>query len=40
MPPNQLAGQTFLAVLCLLAVVYRVEASKKYGGPHWARQGS
>jgi len=36
MPPNQLAGQTFLAVLFLLAVVYRVEARKKYSGPEWA----
>jgi amino acid transporter len=38
MPPNQLAGQTLIALLCLLAVLYRVEARKKYSGPTWARR--
>lgn len=40
MPPNQLAGQTLVGVLCLLAVLYRVEAKKKYKGPDWVVQRS
>lgn len=35
MPPNELAGRTLLALLCFLAVLYRVEARKKYKGPEW-----
>jgi amino acid transporter len=38
MPPNQLAGQTLAGLLCLLGVLYRVEARKKYKGPDWANR--
>lgn len=34
-PPNDLAGKTLVALLCFLAVLYRVEARKKYKGPDW-----
>ncbi|MBI3683181.1 MAG: amino acid permease [Acidobacteria bacterium] len=40
MPPNELAGYTFLALVCFLGVLYRVEARKKYTGPEWATRGS
>ncbi len=36
MPPNQLAGQTFLGLLVILVLFYYFEARHKYKGPDWA----
>lgn len=38
MPPNQLAGQTLLCVLGILAIVYRVFVRHRFAGPDWARE--
>jgi hypothetical protein len=37
MPPNQLAGLTFLGLLGFLAMLYVAEARRKYRGPKWSR---
>lgn len=37
MPPNQLAGQTFLGLLAILVLLYRFEARGKYTGPEWSK---
>ena len=37
MPPNELAGKTFLGLLAGLAVLYAAIARKKYKGPEWSR---
>jgi len=36
MPPNQLAGKTFLALLAGLTVLYAAVGRNKYKGPHWS----
>jgi amino acid transporter len=38
MPPNQLAGQTLLCVLGILAIVYRAFVRHRFAGPDWARE--
>jgi amino acid transporter len=37
MPPNDLAGKTFLGVLGLLALIYWIDVRKKFKGPQWSR---
>ncbi len=37
MPPNVLAGETFLGLLAALAVLYAAIARRKYKGPEWSR---
>ncbi len=39
MPPNQLAGKTFLGLLAGLAVLYALMARRTYRGPEWSRAG-
>ena len=40
MPPNELAGQTFLGLLLALGVLYAAIARRKYRGPEWSRRGA
>lgn len=37
MPPNELAGKTFLGLLAALAVLYAAIARRKYKGPEWSK---
>ena len=37
MPPNELAGKTFLGLLAGLALLYAAVARRKYKGPQWDR---
>lgn len=34
-PPNQLAGGTFAALICLLGALYRLRVRQRYQGPEW-----
>ncbi len=36
MPPNELAGKTLAGVVLALALIYVLEARRKYSGPEWA----
>jgi amino acid transporter len=36
MPPNQLAGLTFLGLTAVLLVLYLADARRKFKGPHWS----
>jgi amino acid transporter len=38
MPPNELAGKTFVGLLAGLIVLYAAMVRKKYQGPEWSRQ--
>lgn len=38
MPPNVLAGKTFLGLLAGLVVLYAAVAGRKYKGPQWSRE--
>jgi amino acid transporter len=38
MPPNELAGYTFLGLVAFLILLYVVEARRKYAGPEWSRK--
>ena len=38
MPPNELAGKTFLGLLAGLIVLYLAVARKRYKGPDWSRK--
>ena len=40
MPPNQLAGQTLLFVLAILAIVYRAFVRRRFAGPDWVREAN
>jgi len=37
MPPNELAGKTFLGLLAALGLLYAARARKNYRGPEWSR---
>lgn len=36
MPPNQLAGETFVGLMIALVVVYQIFVRKRFRGPEWA----
>jgi hypothetical protein len=37
MPPNELAGKTFLGLIAGLTLLYAAIARRKYKGPQWDR---
>jgi len=40
MPPNELAGKTFLGLLAGLVLLYAAIARRQYKGPEWSREHS
>jgi amino acid transporter len=40
MPPNELAGQTFLGLFALLLLTWLLRVRSHYAGPDWTRQAS
>lgn len=37
MPPNDLAGKTFLAMIVLMALVYIIHTRRSFSGPEWSK---